>query len=646
MQREAFQSSRDATSSLNSMQQQIKSNLKTSEETSDEVRHIQTKLSSYSPSSLKSLLDEYKTSTKDRREIIKSYQDTMSDGDSYLGQNTNFASSNAIGYVTEQGVFKTYGEDSSVLNSVSGQNGCPDASQFVTNESGIIYPYSQGSTSENTGNIALTVGSPMQLNQSCGNEGKNVFVDSLTKNPTSSFLGVYYDSLETPSISFIDNGNKSYTFDTCMQAAANYNSPYFSLQGADTTNTSEQRVQCGLSSDVTSAMQNGVANSTPCRPGSDGANYGCPNCVFLYETSTADNIGCFQMNANQQTNMNLLLSNTDYATCKTTAANQNISFFALGPQMSNGANCYGSNSISEATMGGLCQSSVTIDGQPYGAEGINAIYKMTSQSYPQNFGTTWYIDENTLSYPYDPTNITTSSTAPYTQSKSFDIGINNQSLQTIAGSSVSDCQAACSNNPECVAITMDTASNCNLYPSSALDMTTPKPNGQINYGVATYLQIPTVINNSSCKKDVKTVDSVRLQNYVPSGQVMTPDMECGLGKRISRQNKQIDHLEKTMSDKISSMVSALTSSYNFSEGFDGGFRSTVDANSATARQAIQQLEDLSPEDIRNLDISEDMVNVSSIQVVQKNTMLTIWCIVGVLFFLLAIMLVYNTTKKE
>lgn len=82
------------------------------------------------------------------------------------------------GYVTGQGIFKPY-PDKTTFDSVAGKNGCPKT--IMSN-----IPVNDYSSS-------LAQGTNMIANQSCGNEGKNVYVTKLINNPTTSYIGCYND---------------------------------------------------------------------------------------------------------------------------------------------------------------------------------------------------------------------------------------------------------------------------------------------------------------------------------------------------------------------------------------------------------------------------------------------------------------------
>jgi hypothetical protein len=98
------------------------------------------------------------------------------------------------GYVSGQGMFKAY-PDQSTFDAVAGKNGCPKP--VMQN-----IPLNDYSSS-------LLQGQPMVANQSCGNEGKNVYVSKLVDNPTSSYVGCYNDKPASISVNAIPIMNSS-----------------------------------------------------------------------------------------------------------------------------------------------------------------------------------------------------------------------------------------------------------------------------------------------------------------------------------------------------------------------------------------------------------------------------------------------------
>ena len=101
-------------------------------------------------------------------------QNTDAITDPNLGDTKNYRFG---GYVTAQGMYKSY--DRGTWNGTVDLNGCPSAQKKNVG----INEYSS----------SLLQGQPMVRGQSCGNEGKNVYVDKLVENPTSSYVGCYND---------------------------------------------------------------------------------------------------------------------------------------------------------------------------------------------------------------------------------------------------------------------------------------------------------------------------------------------------------------------------------------------------------------------------------------------------------------------
>lgn len=98
------------------------------------------------------------------------------------------------GYVSGQGFFKPY-PDQATFDSVAGKNGCPKTIMSDV-------PINDYSSS-------LIQGQNMVANQSCGNEGKNVYVSKLADNSTSSYVGCYNDKPASKNVNAIPVMNSS-----------------------------------------------------------------------------------------------------------------------------------------------------------------------------------------------------------------------------------------------------------------------------------------------------------------------------------------------------------------------------------------------------------------------------------------------------
>jgi len=156
-----------------------------------------------------------------------SYINRTNPNNPYLGKVIQLQGG-ALFYVTNQGVAKQF-DNMEIYNAVSGTNGFPPQGQFIT----ISIPWSStynapGATIPT--NPPLITGTPIQIGQSVGNEGSNVFVNTMISNPTTSYQGCYADNSSPPTtMTFI--GGAPPPPNTAVIVNGNFNEPQI------TTNT-------------------------------------------------------------------------------------------------------------------------------------------------------------------------------------------------------------------------------------------------------------------------------------------------------------------------------------------------------------------------------------------------------------------------
>ena len=136
--------------------------------------------------------------------VTNDYVDRVSSNNSYLNKYIRWSdplANNAIMYVTNQGVAKPI-NDKDILKSILGVNGCPDIKTIIN----ISIPWDSSYTVFGTKiptTPSLTVGTPMKTAETCGNEGVNVYVDSLLTDTTATYKGCYADDSSSHTMSFI-----------------------------------------------------------------------------------------------------------------------------------------------------------------------------------------------------------------------------------------------------------------------------------------------------------------------------------------------------------------------------------------------------------------------------------------------------------
>jgi len=143
-----------------------------------------------------STLTEYQTLSNQIENIATNYVDRSSSSNPYLGKVIQLQGG-ALFYVTNKGIAKQI-DNMEIYNAVSGKNGFPPQGQFIT----VSIPWS--STYNTPGatiptNPPLIIGTHIQIGQSVGNEGENVYVNKMISNPTTSYQGCYSDNASPPS---------------------------------------------------------------------------------------------------------------------------------------------------------------------------------------------------------------------------------------------------------------------------------------------------------------------------------------------------------------------------------------------------------------------------------------------------------------
>jgi hypothetical protein len=145
-------------------------------------------------------LNEYQTLLSKVSGNTSDFIDRVSPNNPYLNKVIKLQGG-ALFYVTNQGVAK-YIPNMSVYNKSVGKNGFPPKGQFVT----VAIPWnniysSPGATIPTK--PPLVTGTPMEVGESVGNEGVNVFVNSTVKNPQSSYLNCYNNLPPSTQIMFV-----------------------------------------------------------------------------------------------------------------------------------------------------------------------------------------------------------------------------------------------------------------------------------------------------------------------------------------------------------------------------------------------------------------------------------------------------------
>ena len=137
---------------------------------------------------------------------VTNYIDRVNPNNPYLGKVIQLQGGELF-YVTKQGVAK-YISQPDFFNKISGKNGFPPTGQFTQLSIQWDDSYSSPGAIIPT-NPQLITGTPLEIGQSVGNEGLNVFVNSIVNNPQNKYLGCYNNFPPATEVMFIPKMNSS-----------------------------------------------------------------------------------------------------------------------------------------------------------------------------------------------------------------------------------------------------------------------------------------------------------------------------------------------------------------------------------------------------------------------------------------------------
>jgi hypothetical protein len=368
-------------------------------------------------------LQQYETLLAEVSGSSTSYINRVSPDNPYLGKYILFPG-NYYFYVTQQGVAKVIPASTSTLDTfdmISGKNGCPASTEVVT----MSIPWNEsyltpGTTIPTT--PTLLVGTPMVAGQSCGNEGTNIFVNTMINNPSANYEGCFADNATSPLMTFvggippvninlIKNGNfnehaalqyGSYTYEQCQQYAVDNAYQYFALQDV---NPSTNIGYCAVSNSQitaqslgTSYVESGMSalwNSNTAGPGAGGMASLNGNGALtvsdssgkvIFSTPKPDNpstpsyLGCYGDNPNRAMPLyNDGSQQYDNQQCQQIAAAGGYAYYGLQNSSSGtNAQCGLSNDFNQATEYGLANNCTQLsDGSWSGGGWSNAVYNTT-----------------------------------------------------------------------------------------------------------------------------------------------------------------------------------------------------------------------------------------------------------------------------
>lgn len=339
-------------------------------------------------------LNEYQSLVAQIEGTSNNYFSRVNIGNPYLNKTIHFTSGE-FAYVNNQGVVKLI-PDKSTWNS----SGAP--TDYVEVNIPIPSGFSTPGTVVPT-TPPLISGSALHPNQAIGNEGNNVYVNTMVSNNVKrEYLGCYKDNGSMIFVNGAPPANvtsrtdaNAYSYNECNNAAINGGYKYFALQNI---NSISGKGYCGVTNDLdnatnlgkstvpsesimlwksnTNGSDKGVSASLT-NQGSLVVFNGSTTQIFSTngtEATPSNYYGCYADNASTPAMSVKSTNATNYDSCYSEAQTKNISYFGLQGLDTGKSTCYMTNDLSSARRYGIATNCTNPSGNYYGGGLSNAVY--------------------------------------------------------------------------------------------------------------------------------------------------------------------------------------------------------------------------------------------------------------------------------
>jgi len=204
-----------------------------------------------------STLSEYNALLNNISKSVSTNVNRIGSNNPYLNKYVTFTTGETC-FINSSGVAKKI-PNPTIINSISDKNNCA-----VFNKNDVMrinLPWLDKYNipgQEIPTNPPLISGTEMSINESCGHERSNVFVNSMV-NPASispQYIGCFQDKTDDPAMTIVGDKSMMFDFNQCQQQAINKGNQYFALQNVDpSTGTG----LCSVSNDKSMATKYGKA---------------------------------------------------------------------------------------------------------------------------------------------------------------------------------------------------------------------------------------------------------------------------------------------------------------------------------------------------------------------------------------------------
>jgi hypothetical protein len=539
------------------------------------------------------------------------------------------------------GAYKDSGPPPAISPKLTGQYTYDECQIAALNNGKQYFALSQANDSTKKGTCAIT--DDLSSAEKYGSAGANCVqgsdgylyggasTNALYQTPDAQFVGNYGDNPNRAMPTFANGGSRTYTYDTCKQAAKSGGFNLFGLQWYSGGNNGY--AQCALSNDFTQATQYGQSGSQSTNGQGQVVGGGWANAIYQV-ASINKFIGCY---------------NDNEASPSMTPSPKIIKPWAEGPQPYRGGDL-----VTDPTDSNKIYMRI---GNP--AEGVVG----NSGSPPSKDSNRWQKADAAIlaknSTPTDQTVDSCQQAAIASGSKYFALqGGTAGSSKCFLSNSLTESTKYGAANPTS---TFDDNKAYGNNDVNAIYKVTSKgyfgnlgKSGYVDYsGLLTEYPKPmiTVVNgvpsivksDDSCSKDFVNVDSNVWENQKKASNMMTTTTKCGLSSAIQADQASVDDLGNQLKDMSAQILSII----KYLETLDDSVIKQMGLNKTTLNDMLSKYSSYNSQfsqyanvDVGNYDsILDDRKIVTS----QQNFNYILWSGITVIILIIAMQLIKRTS---
>jgi len=329
--------------------------------------------------------------------------------------------------------------------------------------------------------------------------------------------------------------------------------------------------------------------------------------------------------------------------CGKYAYENGYQYFGLQNIMNNDLNslqCFVSNDLSQATQYGSWEGSVTNNGTVMGLGPVSAVYNINSPGNYNNIGKAGYINEQNqlLQYPSSMIQYGTSNT--YTTIQDVDSTGNDITRLNL---NKEECEQQCNQTAGCYGY-VNRSNNCWLKNSNVFSYSnlngplSPFPGNELN------IKDIQIINDKSCPKEIKNINTVDWGNYNMSSDIMNANTKCGLVKMNEELVKEREQSEiglNWITNQLSQGLSSLmTNNKVMSQQMDLE-HNIIQDNISFYDVVYDKYKKIMKGDYNNVN---NILANSQITVLQSRYFYVLWAILAIAIIISLIMLIRKYTE--